>query len=117
MTATTGYEFSSDSTELALYVDVEVEIDDPASLLTGSDDVSYVSREVFVQVTSGSAPYETFTELGTDSGITYTNYESTVSRVGQSDSTGLDGLEFVDLYDSSSGNVLAVSGSATADQW
>ena len=92
----TGFQWSNGKDDLDMYIDVEVTIADPATLLTSSDDVSYISREVFVQATTASdaeAPtYETFTELVGSAGITFTNYDSSVSRVDSSDSSTLNGL-------------------------
>ena len=115
----TGYQWSNSNSNLDLYIDVELALVDPNGLLTSSNDPSYVSREVFIQsLDYSTGTYETIIEtVQGGTGITFTSYLSTVSRASQTDSTGLDGIQFVQSYDTSTNQVLATSGTAQASQW
>ena len=115
----TGFERTNGSANLDLYMDVELILVDPNGLLTNSNDPSYVSREVFIQsLDFSSGAYETIVQtVQGGTGITFTSYESTVSRAAESESSGLTGIQFVQSYDASTNDVLDISGSASADQW
>ena len=119
LSISTGFEWTNSSANLDLYMDVELILVDPDGLLTHSNDPSYVRREVFIQgLDFSSGAYETVVQtVQGGTGITFTSYESTVSRATESESSGLTGIQFVQSYDASTNDVLDLSGSATADQW
>ena len=101
-----GFEWSTAKDQLELFIDVIMTIKDPQFLLTSSNDPSYINREVWVQSTivdPSTAAYETVKATVVGAGITLSNYESFTSRIEESSSDSLNGLQFVQTYDVSSG--------------
>ena len=116
----TGYQFSNGNADLDLYIDVNLSLLDTNGLLTASDDPSYISREVFFQFMESydGSTYETVLEtIEGGTGVTYINYDSTTSRVDYTNSSSLDGLQFVQSYDATTDASTLVSGTAGADKW
>ena len=75
-----GYNWS-DTTTLELYIDLDINLSDPGTLLTSSNDPSYITREVFIQektANAASSTYETFITKVQGAGLTITNYASSV---------------------------------------
>ena len=92
---------------------------DPSDSLTGSDDPSYITREYYIhdREANSSGSFETVVLKVLSAGITFSNYESTVRRDTLTDSTGLNGISFLQSYDSTSNIVTNSSGSPSDDQW
>ena len=77
-------------------MDIVCTISDPNGILTASNDPTYINREVWIQSLDADAgAYETVKATAIGAGMLVNNYESTVSAYAETDTSTLDGQQFL----------------------